>query len=77
MIDKLLEILFKIIITSLILSTFALIAIFGYYALQFNNMTLQQIELFDVLIKMLAIYTAGGWLVIALVVCLLSIWLNK
>ncbi|WP_312694588.1 hypothetical protein [Leuconostoc pseudomesenteroides] len=77
MIDKLLEILFKIVITGLILSTFALIAIFGYYALQFNDMTLQQIELFDVLIKTLAIYTAGGWLVIALVICLLSLWFNK
>lgn len=77
MLGKLLEILFKIVITSLILSTFALIAIFCYYALQFNDMTLQQIALFDVLIKTLAIYTAGGWLVIALVICLLSIWLNK
>ncbi|MCT3053924.1 hypothetical protein [Leuconostoc mesenteroides] len=77
MIGKLLEILFKIVITSLILSTFAFMAIFGYYALQFNDMTLQRIALFDVLIKTLAIYTVGGWLVIALVICLLSIWLNK
>ncbi|MCT4388685.1 hypothetical protein EFN46_10815 [Leuconostoc pseudomesenteroides] len=77
MIGKLLEILFKIVITSLILSTFAFMAIFGYYALQFNDMTLQLIALFDVLIKTLAIYTVGGWLVIALVICLLSIWLNK
>ncbi|MFT8756165.1 hypothetical protein [Leuconostoc pseudomesenteroides] len=77
MIDKLLKILFKIVITSLILFTFALIAIFGYYALQFNDMTLQQIALFDALIKTLAIYTAGCWLVIALVICLLSLWLNK
>lgn len=77
MLGKLLEILFKIVITSLILSTFVLIAIFGYYALQFNDMTLQQIALFDVLIKTLAIYTAGGWLVIVLFICLLSLWLNK
>ena len=77
MFGKLLEILFKIVITSLILSTFALIAIFGYYTLQFNDMTLQQIALFDGLIKTLAIYTAGGWLAIALVICLLSIWSNK
>ncbi|WP_270340177.1 hypothetical protein [Leuconostoc mesenteroides] len=77
MLSKLLEILFKIVITGLILSTFTFTAIFGYYALQSNDMTLQQIALFDVLIKTLAIYTAGGWLVIALVICLLSIWLNK
>lgn len=77
MIGKFLEILFKIVITSLILSTFVLIAIFVYYALQFNDMTLQQISLFDGLIKTLAIYTTGGWLSIALVICLLSIWFNK
>lgn len=77
MFGKLLEILFKIVITILCLSTFALIAIFLYYAFQFNDMTMKQIALFDGLVKTLFIYVAGGWLAIALVACLLSIWLNK
>ncbi|AWV38074.1 hypothetical protein CD198_06155 [Leuconostoc mesenteroides] len=77
MFEKLLKIFFKLVITILCLSTFALIVIFAYYAFQFNDMTLKQIALFDGLVKTLFIYVVGGWLAIALVACLLSIRLNK